>query len=73
MTLELKQYPGFGSCKVPYLLGGVREITDKTEYGEGHHAITIFDRRVFLTDGYEYIRDVDTNKYFVKDGKWVGE
>jgi hypothetical protein len=53
-------------------LGGVRDITDKTEYGEGHHAITIFDRKVFLTNAFEFVRDVDTNKYFVKDGKWVG-
>ena len=73
MTLELlmKQDDRFGE-KAPYRLGGVKEITEQTEYGEGHFAITIFDRRVFFTEVFEYVKNDDTGEYFVKDGKWVG-
>lgn len=73
MTLEIKQYPNWviGKEPMPYLLGGVKEITSDTEYGEWHHAITIFDRRVFATECFEFVRDRDTGEYYVKDGKWV--
>lgn len=74
MTLELKQYPNFAySAPKAYRLGGVKKITSQTEYGEGNFAITIFDRRVFVTDYFEFVRDPDSGKYYVKDGKWVGE
>lgn len=74
MTLELKQYYSdfFNNSTKPYLLDGVKEITSNTEYGDGHFAITIFDRQVFLTDAFEYVKDLDSGKYFVKDGKWIG-
>ncbi len=74
MTLEVKQYPnGINrGYQEPYLLGGVKEITNQTEYGEGHHAVTILDRRVFATEYFEFVRDKDTGKYYVKDGQWVG-
>ena len=73
MTLELKQYNSEVFNNRPYLIVGVKEITDKTEYGIGHFAITIFDRRVFITDCYEYVKDVESGKYFVKKGKWVAD
>ena len=66
MTLELKRYN-----EPPYLLGGIREITDATEYGEGHFVITIFDQKVFFTDAFEYVKDPDTNTVYVQDGEWV--
>ena len=59
MTLELKQYNSEVFNNRPYLLGGVKEITDKTEYGIGHFAITISDRRVLITDRYEYVKDAE--------------
>ena len=73
MTLELKQYKSdfFNNSTQPYLLGGVEEITDKTEYAIGHFAITISDRRVFITSCYEYVKDAESGKYYVKNGKWV--
>ena len=75
MTLELKQYKSdfFNNSTQPYSLGGVKEITDKTEYGIGHFAITISDRRVLITDRYEYVKDAESGKYFVKNGKWVAD
>ena len=66
MTLELKQWNN-----EPYALGGVQEITDKTEYGEGHFAITIFDRRIFFLDCFEYVKCRETGEYFVNRGEWV--
>lgn len=72
MILEVKQYPNWAiDNPKPYLLGGVQEITNETIYGEGHHAITIFDQRVFATECFEFVRNYDTGEYFVKDGKWV--
>ena len=77
MTLELKQYKSdfFNNSTQPYLLGGVKEITDKTEYGIGHFAIhfAIINRRVFITDCYEYVKDAESGKYYVKNGKWVSD
>ncbi len=75
MTLELKQYYNefFNNSTKPYSLGGVKEIASNTEYGDGHFSITIFDRRVFLTDAFEYVKDSDSGKYFVKDGKWIDD
>ena len=69
MTLEIKQL----KSTAPYLLGGVQKITDKTEYGDGRFAITIFDRRIFVTSCFAYVKDVKKEKYYVKMGKWVGE
>lgn len=74
MTLEIKRL----HATVPYLLGGVQKITDKTEYGDGYFAITIFDitifdRRIFVTSCFEYVKDVEKGKYYVKMGKWVGD
>ena len=62
----------FNNSTKPYSLGGVKEITNNTEYGDGYFAITIFDRQVFLTDAFEYVKDSSSGKYFVKDGKWIG-
>lgn len=74
MTLELKQNKNdyFRNSTEPYRLGGVTDITDKTEYGTGYCAITIFDRRIFNAERFEYVKNADTDEYFVKDGKWVG-
>ena len=66
ITLELKQWD-----KAEYSLGGVVMITNDTEYGDGHFAIVIFDRRVFYTDAFEFVRCRETGEYFVKDGMWV--
>ena len=69
MTLEIKQF----NVTAPCSLRGVQKITDKTEYGDGRFAITIFDRRIFVTSCFEYVKDVEKEKYYVKMGKWVGE
>ena len=66
ITLELKQ-----RNKAEYSLEGVVTITNDTEYGDGHFAIVIFDRRVFYTDDFEFVRCRETGEYFVKDGMWV--
>ena len=66
ITLELKQKE-----KDEYSLGGVVKITNDTEYGEGHFAIVIFDRQIFFTDAFEFVRCGETGEYFVKDGVWV--
>ena len=66
ITLELKQKE-----KAEYSLGGVVKITNDTEYGEGHFAIVIFDRQIFFTDAFEFVRCRETGEYFVKDGVWV--
>lgn len=73
MTLEMKQYkhPFFNNSTEPYRLGGVKDITNETIYGEGHFAITICDTRVFATDFFEYIKDTDSEKLYVENGKWV--
>lgn len=73
MTLELKQYKNefFNNSTEPYLLGGVEYITNETIYGDGHFSITIFDTRVFATDFFEYVKDADSGKMYVKSGKWV--
>ena len=75
MTLELLMTKDdfFDRCYKPFFLGGVKEITNQTEYGEDHFAITIFDRRVFYTDAFEYVKNADTDEYFIKDGKWIGD
>lgn len=75
MTLELKQYYNefFNNSTKPYSLGGVKEITNNTEYGDGHFSITIYERKVFITDAFEYVKDKDSGKYFVKDGEWIYE
>ena len=65
ITLELKRY---GESE--YTLGGVVKITDNTEYGKGHFAIFIFDRRVFFANDFEFVRCKETGEYFVKDGIW---
>lgn len=67
MTLELKRWN-----EEPYALGGVTKITDKTEYGEGHFAITIFDRRVFFLNCFEFVRCRETGTVYVNRGEWVG-
>ncbi len=74
MTLELKQYKSdfFNNSTEPYRLGGVKSITDNTVHGEGHFAITIFDTKVFVASAFEYVKDVDSGKMFVKNGKWEG-
>ena len=66
ITLELKQKE-----KDEYSLGGVVKITNDTEYGEGHFAVVIFDRQIFFTDAFEFVRCGETGEYFVKDGVWV--
>ena len=73
MTLELKQYNSEVFNNRPYLLGGVKEITEKTEYGVGRFAMdfSIFGSRVYTTDCYEYVKDAESGKYYVKNGKWV--
>jgi hypothetical protein len=74
MILELKMdkdyYDGYSEA---YRIGGVKGITNKTKYGCGHFAITIFDTSVFITELFEYVKDADSGKYYVKDGKWVGD
>lgn len=73
MILELKRYEDdfFNNSIEPYRLGGVEDVTDKTEYGEGYFAITIFDRRVFFVKDFEYVRCVETGKYYINNGKCV--
>lgn len=73
MTLELKQYPNQinQQYQKSYFLGGVQEITNQTEYGPGYFAITIFDRRIFVTCDFEYIKEKGRERYFIKNGKWV--
>ena len=73
MILELKRYEDdfFNNSTEPYRLGGVEDVTDKTEYGGGYFAITIFDRRVFFVKDLKYVRCVETGKCYVDSGKWV--
>ena len=73
MTLELKRYKDdfFNNSTEPYRLGGVKDVTDKTEYGEGHFAITIFDSRLFCGKDFEYVRCVENGKCYINNGKWV--
>lgn len=73
MTLELKRYKDdfLTIQQNQYRLGGVEDVTDKTGYGEGHFAISIFDRRIFLVKDFEYVRCVETGKYYINNGKWV--
>ncbi len=75
MTLELKRYKSdfFNNSTEPYLLGGVKDITSETVYGKGHFAVTIFDTRVFVADYFEYVKDSDTGKVYVENGKWKDE
>lgn len=75
MTLELKQYRHsvFNNSTEPYRLGGVKDITSETIYGEGHFAITIFDTRVFATDFFAYVKDADSGKMYVENGEWVAQ
>lgn len=77
MTLELKRYKDkddfFNNFTEPYVLSGAKKITDKTVYGEGHFSITIFDECFFITSYFEYVKDRDSGKMFVKNGKWVAE
>lgn len=75
MTLELKQFPSnfFHNSTEPYRLGGVKSITNDTIYGEGHFAITIFDTRYFATDRFEYVKDADSGKMYVRCGQWVAD
>lgn len=75
MTLVLKQkkHEVFNNSTEPYRLGGVKNITNETEYGEGHFAITIFDTLVFATDFFEYVKDADSGNVYVESGKWVAK
>ena len=75
MTLELKQYKSdfFNNSTKPYHLGGVKLITNNTIYGEGYFAITVFDTRAFVADCFEYVKDSDSGKFFVENGKWVDD
>ena len=75
MTIELKQYKSdfFNNSTKPYHLWGVKSITNNTVYGEGHFAITIFDTKVFITGRFEYVKDADSGKVFVENGKWVAD
>ena len=68
MTLELKQYKS-----KPYCLNGIKTIANDTAYGAGVFAVTISDTRAFITAAFEYVKDADSKKYFVKNGKWVGD
>lgn len=74
MTLELKKY-GFRS----YLLRGVESIIINMDYDAGHFAIVKPDTRenidaiLLVIDDFEYIKDIDSGKYFVKNGKWVDD
>lgn len=73
MTLEMKQCKNefLKNSTDPYRLGGVKDITNETIYGEGFFAITIFDTRIFVTDLFEYVKDADSGKMYVENGKWV--
>ena len=75
MTLELKQYKSdfFNNSTKPYRLGGVKSITIETVYGKGQCAITIFDTKVFRIDCVEYVKDADSGKFFVENGKWCAD
>ncbi len=75
MTLELKKYKDdfFNWSTEPYRLERVERITNETVYGKGCFSITIFDERFFLTKTFEYIKNADTDEYFVKNGEWVGD
>lgn len=72
MTLELKRYkdPFFNNSTEPYALGGVEEIGLMPKH-EKYFFITIFDTRIFVPEMFEYVKDRDTDAYFVRDGKWV--
>lgn len=74
MILELKRYKDsfFDNSTEPYAFGGVEEIGLMPKH-EDYFYITIFDTRIFSTDSFEYVKDRDTEAYFVRDGKWVAE
>ena len=74
MTLELKRYKDsfFNNSTEPYALGGVKEICLMPAHEE-YFCITIFDTRTFVPESFEYVKDMDTDTYFVRDGKWVAD
>lgn len=69
MTLELKRYKDdfFDNSTEPYRLWGVKDVINKA----GYFVISIFDRRLFSTRDFEYVRCVETGKYYINNGKWV--
>lgn len=73
MTLLMKQYKNefFNNSTEPYRINGVKDITNKTIYGDLHFAITILDTKVFATYFFEYVKDADSGNVYVENGKWV--
>lgn len=73
ITLELKQRKNsyFWKSTEPYILYGVVDITDNTEYGDGYFSITTSKRKVFYLDEFEYVKDSDSGKLYVEHGKWM--
>jgi hypothetical protein len=64
MTLEIKLYK-----KPAYK---VRDVTKLAKIGMSFKIVISQTRYVEDIGDYEYIRDVDTGKYYVKDGMWCG-
>lgn len=71
MTLELKMFPDeYGLSSVaPYALSKVRKISSSSKARLVD--ITIDDTRSFLISRFDYIKDIDTGEYFVRNGEWI--
>ena len=73
MNIEMLQKPNW--CRQnpePYILNCIDKITCDTVYGYGNFS-TCFDNEmiVYVTDCFRHVKNADTGKYYVKDGKWV--
>ena len=73
MNIEMLQKPNW-RCQNPeqYILNCIDKITCDTVYGYGYFS-TCFDNEmiVYVTDCFRHVKNADTGKYYVKDGKWV--
>jgi hypothetical protein len=73
MTLELKKYSSWEPHKPnDYMLYGVKYIFRYPEYVKGNFTIVVNSTYIMPIKMFEYVRDIDTDKYYIKDGEWCG-
>ena len=72
MTIEMLQKPNWlRQNPEPYILNRISKITCDTDYGYGYFATCFDNEMVFVTDCFRHVKNADTGKYYVKDGKWI--